>query len=181
MPRVSGPTRPASMSTPSTIFAESGRPGVMPVERPVVLNADTTSNSTRPSGNPVSCSSRSVGPTTAATLTSTTVIACRCTARESRLPKMFTGSPRRGTRSIIMKKSTKNVVTLMPPPTLAGPAPMNISTSLANQLSSCIAAMSTELKPADRVITDAKNPASTAWPGRAARASPGLSHSTTVM
>jgi hypothetical protein len=97
----------------------------MPVERPVVLNAEITSKRIAPSGNSVSCSSRSVGPTTAATLTSTTVIAWRCTARESRLPKMFTCSSPRNSASIT-KKSTKKVVTRMPPPTLAGPVPMNM-------------------------------------------------------
>ena len=68
----------------------------------------------------------------------------------------------------------------MPPPTLAGPVPMNMSTSLANQLSSCIAAMSTVLNPPDRVITDAKNPASTRVAGSSGPSVPGLSHSTIV-
>ena len=60
-----------------------------------------------------------------------------------------------------MKRSTANVVTLMPPAVPAGPPPMYIRTSMPTQVSSCSCPMSTELKPAVRVCTEWKNPIST--------------------
>ena len=63
---------------------------------------------------------------------------------------MFTAaSPR--TSVTMMNSSTANVVILMPPPVPAGPAPMNMKTSWANQVCVCISAVSSELNPAERV------------------------------
>ena len=152
----------------------------MPVESPTVPNADTASKSSRSRSSPVMIMSRAVATTTAATAMSTTVIACRCTARESRLPKMFTApSPRSSV--IMMKKSTANVVTLMPPAVPAGPPPMNISTSMPSQVSSFNWPMSSELNPAVRVCTDWKKPASTRAAGSSSPSVAGLFHSSAVM
>ena len=87
-------------------------------------------------------------------------MAWRCTARESRLPKMCTDTSPRSSVSR-MKSSTAKVVTLIPPAVPAGPPPMNIRTSIPTQVSSCICPMSTELKPAVRVCTEWKKPIST--------------------
>ena len=61
----------------------------------------------------------------------------------------------------MMKNSTANVVTLMPPAVPAGPPPMNIRMSIPTHVSSFICPMSTELNPAVRVCTDWKKPIST--------------------
>ena len=58
----------------------------------------------------------------------------------------------------MMKNSTANVVTFIPPAVPAGPPPMNISASMPSHVSSRISPMSTELNPAVRVCTDWKNP-----------------------
>ena len=107
---------------------------------------------------------------TKATAMSATVIASRCTARDSRLPNTFTAvSPR--TSVTMMKKSTANVVILMPPAVPAGPPPMNIKMSITNQLVESIAAISMLLNPAVLVCTD--------WV-KAARMRPGTSNPPSV-
>ena len=82
---------------------------------------------------------------------------------------------------IMMKNSTANVVTLMPPAVPAGPPPMNIRMSMPSQVSSCIRPMSTELNPAVRVCTDWKKPARIRPHGSSFPSVSGLLHSSTVM
>ena len=121
-----------------------------------------------------------VAPITAASDSSTTAIAWRCTERASRLPKMFTAVPPRSSVTR-MKNSTANVVTLMPPAVPPGPPPMNISTSMISHVSSCMAPTSMELKPAVLVCTEWNSAASTRVQPLSAPRVRGLFHSITAI
>ncbi len=65
----------------------------------------------------------------------------------------------------------------MPPPVLALPAPMNISTSVASQLEGYICVMSMLLKPALRGMTPVKNAASSLAGSDSGPSVLGLDHS----
>ena len=62
---------------------------------------------------------------------------CRTDSTGIRRPKAtVSGTPRAS--EVMNRNSTNSVVTLMPPPVEAGPAPTNISIICVSQVSSCI-------------------------------------------
>ena len=58
---------------------------------------------------------------------------------------------------ITFMQATAMVLVLIPPPVEAGEAPIHISSMKISVTGSVMAAVSTELKPAVRVVTDPKN------------------------
>ena len=152
----------------------------MPVLSPTVANAEMHSKSTRSRPRDSSASMMSmVPPITAPVARTTTVMASRCTERESCLPSTGTAAPPRiSVRA--MKKSTPNVVTFRPPAVPAGPPPMNMRMSSPSQDTGCMWEMSMLLNPAVRAIVDWKNALSTFTAGDSCPRVCELFHSSTA-
>ena len=110
----------------------------MPVDSPTVANAEVVSNSTSRKGRSVSSVRTIVPPTTAATPSRATVVACRTTRWSMRRSKATTSSSPR-TSATMTKNRTMNVVTFRPPAVPADPPPTNISMIVPSSVSSVTA------------------------------------------
>ena len=111
---------------------------VIPVERPTVPNAEKASKSDWESVNSLFAIRASVLTTTAASAIVATAKACRWAWAGSRREKAVTfGSPRSSAQTI--RASSASVVTLIPPPVEALPAPTNMRKSETKSVSSSIA------------------------------------------
>ena len=130
---MTGPNRPRNINPTRINCPAVGRVGVIPVLSPTVANADTDSNSTLSVLRSVISASTIVADTTAATDSNATVNACRC-ARGSirRRNTVVAVSPR--TSDQMTKNNNAKVVTLIPPAVPADPPPMNMNTSMPNQV-----------------------------------------------
>ena len=151
---------------------------MIPVDRPTVANAESTSNSTRDSGRSVTSSSAMHETSTMLAPVNTTAIDSRSTSRGMRRPNAsMSRSPRAS--ATIASSMTASVVTLIPPAVDADPPPTNISASWMSQLDCVMAPTSTVLNPPERGMIPAKRAASSFSPKLSGPNVPGLVHSST--